>query len=32
MPLFSVRHRKYRARRQPGEDWFAFLERVGPDR
>src|SRR5213080_289884 len=32
MPLFSVGHRKNRARRRPGEDWFAFLERVGPDR
>lgn len=32
MPLFAVRERKSRARRRPGEDWFAFLERVGPDR
>src|SRR5213080_934731 len=32
MPLFTVRERKNRARRRPGEDWFAFLERVGPDR
>jgi hypothetical protein len=32
MPLFSDRTRSKRDRRRPGEDWFAFLERVGPDR
>jgi hypothetical protein len=31
MSLFSTRERNNRARRRPGEDWFAFLERVGPD-
>jgi len=32
MPLFSDRDRNDRARLRPAEDWFAFLERVGPDR
>jgi hypothetical protein len=32
MPLFGDRMRTNLARRRPGEDWFAFLERVGPSR
>lgn len=32
MALFSVHERDDRARVRAGEDWFAFLERVGPDR
>jgi hypothetical protein len=31
MPLFTKRERRDRARLRVGEDWFSFLERVGPD-